>query len=35
MLDLLNESKVYIYGENKITGFVGVRENCISWFFVN
>lgn len=35
MLDLFNTSEIYIYGEDKIAGFVGVKENYISWLFVH
>ncbi len=35
MLDLLHSSKIYIYEATDIAGFVGVKENYISWLFVH
>lgn len=35
MLQLLRDSKVYIYEEIDIVGFVGAKENYISWLFVH
>lgn len=35
MLDLFHSSKIYIYEDTSITGFVGVKENYISWLFVH
>ena len=35
MLDLLCSSKIYIYEDDEIAGFIGVKENYISWLFVH
>jgi len=35
MLQLLRESKIYIYEKNDIIGFVGAKDNYISWLFVH
>lgn len=35
MLQLLGESKIYVYEKGHIVGFAGVKENYISWLFVH
>jgi len=35
MLQLLRESKIYVYEKSDIVGFAGVKENYISWLFVH
>ena len=34
MLELFQKSKIYVYDSNGIKGFVGVKDNYISWLFV-
>jgi ribosomal protein S18 acetylase RimI-like enzyme len=35
MLDLFHSSNIYIYKAVGIAGFIGVKENYISWLFVH
>ena len=35
MLDLFYASKIYIYHMDAITGFIGLKDNYISWLFVH
>ena len=35
MLELLRESKIYIYEKRDIVGFAGTKGNYISWLFVH
>lgn len=35
MLDLFHSSKIFIYEEDEIGGFVGIKENSIVWLFVH
>ena len=35
MLDLLNQSNLYVYEKKYVVGFAGKKENHISWLFVH